>query len=51
MDRERCRALVEFVEFGIAAARRAGIPAERIVNCMSADELLAWIGHLAGRRS
>ena len=42
---------LEFIEFGIAAARRAGILAERIINCMTADELLAWTGHLAGRRS
>lgn len=33
---------LEFLEFGIAAARRAGIPHDRIVNCMTADEVLAW---------
>lgn len=40
---------LEFVEFGIAAARRAGIPDEQIINCMTADQLLAWTDSL-GRR-
>ena len=31
-----------FVEFGLAAAIRAGIARERIVNFMSADEIVAW---------
>jgi DNA polymerase (family X) len=30
------------LDYGIAAARLAGIPAERIVNCMSADSLIDW---------
>jgi histidinol phosphatase-like PHP family hydrolase len=39
----------EFLDFGIAAACRAGIPEERIVNCMPVDELLAWTAsHRAG---
>jgi histidinol phosphatase-like PHP family hydrolase len=33
---------LEFLDFGVAAARRAGIPDDRIVNCMTADELLEW---------
>jgi histidinol phosphatase-like PHP family hydrolase len=33
---------LEFLDYGIAAARRAGIPGERILNCWSADELIAW---------
>lgn len=31
-----------FVEFGLAAAIRAGIPRDRIVNFLPRDELLAW---------
>ena len=31
-----------FVEFGLAAAIRAGIPMDRVVNFMSADEVRAW---------
>ena len=31
-----------FVEFGLAAAIRAGIPRERVVNFLPRDELLAW---------
>jgi len=42
---------LEFLEFGIAAAYRAGIPDERIINCMTADELLAWTDGLRRRRS
>jgi histidinol phosphatase-like PHP family hydrolase len=30
------------LDFGIAAARLAGIAPDRIVNCLSADELIAW---------
>jgi histidinol phosphatase-like PHP family hydrolase len=41
---------LEFLEFGIAAARRAGIADERIINCMTADELLAWTEGLGRRR-
>jgi putative hydrolase len=37
---------LEFLDYGLAAARDAGIPDERILNCMTADELLAWTrGH------
>jgi histidinol phosphatase-like PHP family hydrolase len=31
-----------FVEFGLAAAIRAGIPRDRIVNFLPRDQLLAW---------
>jgi histidinol phosphatase-like PHP family hydrolase len=37
---------LEFLDFAVAAARRAGIPDDRIVNCMTADELLAWTRRL-----
>ena len=33
---------VAFLDFGIAAARSAGIADERILNCMTAEQLLAW---------
>ena len=35
---------LEFLDYGMAAARHAGIPAERILNCWSADDLIAWAG-------
>ena len=31
-----------FIDFGVAAAITAGIDPRRIVNCLSAEELLAW---------
>jgi len=31
-----------FLDYGIAAAREVGIPAERILNCWNADTLRAW---------
>jgi DNA polymerase (family 10) len=37
-----------FLDFGIAAARRAGVPDAQILNCMTADRLVAWT---AARRS
>jgi histidinol phosphatase-like PHP family hydrolase len=36
------------LDYGIAAAHIAGIPAERIVNCMSAEELILWTHDLGG---
>ena len=33
---------LEFLDYGIAASRAVGIPYERILNCMPADDLLAW---------
>jgi DNA polymerase (family 10) len=38
------------LDYGIAAARLADIPADRIVNCMSADELISWTRSLGRRR-
>jgi hypothetical protein len=31
-----------FVEFGLAAAIRAGIPRDRVVNFLPREELLEW---------
>jgi histidinol phosphatase-like PHP family hydrolase len=36
------------LDYGIAAAHLADIPAERIVNCMSADELIDWTRSFGG---
>jgi histidinol phosphatase-like PHP family hydrolase len=33
---------IAFVDYGLAAARLAGIPDDRILNCMSAEALRAW---------
>ena len=33
---------LRFMEFGLAAAIRAGVPRERILNFMPAEELVAW---------
>jgi histidinol phosphatase-like PHP family hydrolase len=41
-DAHACNQLA-FLEFGIAAARRAGIRDDRIVNCMTPTKLLAWV--------
>jgi len=40
---------LEFLDYSLAAARRAGIPDDRIINCMTADELLAWRNGLRRR--
>ena len=40
---------LEFLDYGIAAALRVGIPKERIVNCLPVDELLAWTESLRSR--
>ena len=40
---------LEFVYLGLAAALRARIPAERIVNFMSFKQLTSWVAHLRGR--
>jgi histidinol phosphatase-like PHP family hydrolase len=37
-----------FVEFGIAAAVLGGVPRGRILNCMDADQLIAWARGRAG---
>jgi histidinol phosphatase-like PHP family hydrolase len=31
-----------YLDYGIAAARHAGIPDDRILNCLSADALVSW---------
>lgn len=31
-----------FLDYGVAAVATAGIPPERIINCLAPDELLAW---------
>ena len=41
---------LEFLDFGLAAARRAGIPDDRIINCMTADQLVAWTAGTRGTR-
>jgi DNA polymerase (family 10) len=33
---------VAFLDFGIAAARRTGVPDTHILNCMTAEQLTAW---------
>ncbi len=33
---------LRFIEYSAAIALKAGIPPERIINCMSRDELLQW---------
>ncbi len=40
---------LEFIELGLAAALRAKIPAQRIVNFMPLDDLKRWIGNLRRR--
>ena len=35
-----------FIELGLAAALKAGIPADRIVNFMALNDLLAWVEKL-----
>jgi histidinol phosphatase-like PHP family hydrolase len=37
---------LSFMNLGLAAAAKAGIPAERIINFMPAKELLAWTARL-----
>jgi histidinol phosphatase-like PHP family hydrolase len=39
-----------FIELGLAAARKARIPAHRIVNFMELADLLAWVAKLRARR-
>jgi DNA polymerase (family 10) len=40
---------LQFVDFGLAAALEAGIAPERVVNFLSADELLEWTASLRRR--
>ena len=39
----------EFVELGLASALEAGIPAERIVNFMPREQLLAWVSQVRSK--
>ncbi len=41
---------LEFIELGLAAALRARLPAQRIVNFMSTPDLKRWIQQLRDRR-
>lgn len=41
---------LEFIELGLAAALKARIPPDRIVNFMDLASLRAWVGKLRGRR-
>jgi len=40
---------LEFIEFGLAAALKATINPERILNFMSRKELLGWVANLRDR--
>jgi putative hydrolase len=42
---------LEFIELGLAAALKAKIPAERIINFMSLPQLKAWVASVRRRRS
>jgi putative hydrolase len=42
---------LEFIELGLAAALKAKIPAERIINFMSIPQLKAWVASVRRRRS
>jgi len=42
---------LEFIELGLAAALRARLPAQRIVNFMSTPNLTRWIQQLRDRRT
>jgi histidinol phosphatase-like PHP family hydrolase len=39
-----------YADNGVAAAARAGIPADRVINTLSRDELLGWVASLRERR-
>jgi histidinol phosphatase-like PHP family hydrolase len=39
-----------YADNGVAAAARAGIPADRIINTLSLDELLGWVASLHERQ-
>ena len=42
---------LEFIELGLAAALKARIPADRIVNFMDVETLKSWVKKLRSRRS
>jgi histidinol phosphatase-like PHP family hydrolase len=33
---------IHYVTFALGAVTRAGIPSDRVINCLSADDLTAW---------
>jgi DNA polymerase (family 10) len=39
---------LRYIEFGVAAVIRAGIPRDRVLNFLSRDELLEWVGAIRG---
>jgi DNA polymerase (family 10) len=39
---------LRYIEYGVAAVIRAGIPRERILNFLSLDDLLAWASAIRG---
>jgi len=41
---------LDFIELGLAAALKARIPADRIINFMDLASLQAWVAKLRARR-
>jgi putative hydrolase len=41
---------LRFIEFGLASALAAGIKPDRILNFMTADELLRWVARVCDRQ-
>jgi histidinol phosphatase-like PHP family hydrolase len=39
-----------YADNGVAAAARAGIPADRVINTLRLGELLGWVASLRERR-
>jgi histidinol phosphatase-like PHP family hydrolase len=44
-------AQLRFIELGLASALSAGVPRDRVLNFMSADELLRWVAGVRERSS
>jgi DNA polymerase (family 10) len=42
---------LEFIELGLAAALKAKIPADRIINFLSISDLKTWVGRVRARKS
>jgi len=42
---------LEFIELGLAAALKAKIPADRIINFLSISELKSWVARVRARKS
>ena len=42
---------LRFMEYSLASAMKAGIKKERLLNFMSANELVEWVGRVRGRDS